>query len=179
MDKTTRYQQLQPEDRMTMASMKQQGFSARAMARALDRSPSTITRELAAQHAGGSAVRLAHGAGGLHEPAGGRPACGQAGLQQRGLGRGAHDAGLEVVAAADSRYPQARVPRRTRAARLPRDHLHGHLRPAARRVAPAARGVSAPWPQHAHASLAGRTTGAARSPTWSASMSARPRWTIA
>ncbi len=31
---------------MTMASMKQQGFSARAMARALGRSPSTITREL-------------------------------------------------------------------------------------------------------------------------------------
>ena len=30
---------------MTMASMKQQGFSARAMARALGRSPSTITRE--------------------------------------------------------------------------------------------------------------------------------------
>ena len=47
MDQTTQYRQLQPEDRMTMASMKQQGFSARAMARALGRSPSTITRELA------------------------------------------------------------------------------------------------------------------------------------
>ena len=47
MDQTTQYRQLQPEDRMTMASMKQQGFSARAMARALNRSPSTITRELA------------------------------------------------------------------------------------------------------------------------------------
>jgi hypothetical protein len=35
MDKTTQYRQLQPEDRMTMASMKQQGSSARAMARAL------------------------------------------------------------------------------------------------------------------------------------------------
>lgn len=45
MDQTTQYRQLQPEDRMTMASMKQQGFSARAMARALGRSPSTITRE--------------------------------------------------------------------------------------------------------------------------------------
>ena len=30
--------QLQPEERMTIASMKQQGFSARAMARALGRS---------------------------------------------------------------------------------------------------------------------------------------------
>jgi len=47
MDKTTQYRQLQPEDRITMASMRQQGFSARAMARVLKRSPSTITRELA------------------------------------------------------------------------------------------------------------------------------------
>jgi len=47
MTQTTQYQQLQPEDRMTMASMLQQGLSARAMARALSRSPSTITRELA------------------------------------------------------------------------------------------------------------------------------------
>jgi transposase, IS30 family len=47
MDKTTSYIQLQPEDRMTMASMRQQGLSARAMARVLGRSPSTITRELA------------------------------------------------------------------------------------------------------------------------------------
>lgn len=47
MIQTTRYRQLQPEDRMTLASMKQQGFSARAMARALGRSPSTVTRELA------------------------------------------------------------------------------------------------------------------------------------
>ena len=46
MKKTTQYRQLQPEDRMTIASMEQQGFSARAMARALGRSPSTVTREL-------------------------------------------------------------------------------------------------------------------------------------
>lgn len=45
MNQTTQYRQLQPEDRMTMASMKQQGCSARAVARALGRSPSTITRE--------------------------------------------------------------------------------------------------------------------------------------
>jgi IS30 family transposase len=47
MEQTTQYRQLQPEDRMTLASMKQQGCSARAMARALGRSPSTVTRELA------------------------------------------------------------------------------------------------------------------------------------
>jgi len=46
MDQTTQYRQLQPEGRMTMASIRQQGLSARAMARALGDSPSTITREL-------------------------------------------------------------------------------------------------------------------------------------
>ena len=44
---TTSYQQLQPEDRMTIASMRQQGSSVRAMARMLGRSPGTISRELA------------------------------------------------------------------------------------------------------------------------------------
>ena len=47
MEQTTQYRQLQPKDRMTMASIKQQGLSARAMVRALSRSPSTITRDLA------------------------------------------------------------------------------------------------------------------------------------
>jgi hypothetical protein len=32
MSRTAQYQQLQPEDRMTMASVLQQGLSARAMA---------------------------------------------------------------------------------------------------------------------------------------------------
>jgi IS30 family transposase len=47
MTQIAKYQQLQPEDRMTMASMQQQGRSARAMALVLGRSPSTISRELA------------------------------------------------------------------------------------------------------------------------------------
>jgi IS30 family transposase len=47
MTNPNQYQQLQPEDRMTIASMLQLRLSARAMARALSRSPSTITRELA------------------------------------------------------------------------------------------------------------------------------------
>lgn len=46
MQPAARYEQLQPEDRMTIASMRQQGRSVRAMARALGRSPSTISREL-------------------------------------------------------------------------------------------------------------------------------------
>lgn len=41
-----RYQQLQSEDRVTLASLAQQKYSVRAMARVLGRSPSTISREL-------------------------------------------------------------------------------------------------------------------------------------
>lgn len=40
------YQQLRPEERMTIAAMKLQGASVRAMAKLLGRSPSTISREL-------------------------------------------------------------------------------------------------------------------------------------
>src|SRR5258706_2308752 len=41
------YQQLQPEERMTIASMRQQSSSVRAMARTLGRSAATVSRELA------------------------------------------------------------------------------------------------------------------------------------
>jgi IS30 family transposase len=41
-----RYQQLQPEDRVTLASLVQQKIGVRAMAEILERSPSTISREL-------------------------------------------------------------------------------------------------------------------------------------
>lgn len=47
------YQQLQPEDRITIASMRQQGCSMRAMSRTLQRSPSTISRELRRNTGGG------------------------------------------------------------------------------------------------------------------------------
>jgi IS30 family transposase len=40
------YHQLQPEDRVSIASLKQQNFSVRAIARQLQRSPSAISREL-------------------------------------------------------------------------------------------------------------------------------------
>ena len=40
------YVQLQPEDRVTIASLKQQNYSVRAIARQLRRSPATISREL-------------------------------------------------------------------------------------------------------------------------------------
>ena len=40
------YRQLQPEERLTIASLKQQSYSVRAIARQLRRTPSTISREL-------------------------------------------------------------------------------------------------------------------------------------
>ena len=47
------YCQLQPEDRRTLASLKQQNYSIRAMALVLRRSPSTISRELQRNQVGG------------------------------------------------------------------------------------------------------------------------------
>ena len=43
----TTYQHLQPEERMTLASLKAQGFSLRAIAQQMRRSASTLSRELA------------------------------------------------------------------------------------------------------------------------------------
>ena len=40
------YQQLQPEERVTLASLAQQKYGVRQMAEVLSRSPSTISREL-------------------------------------------------------------------------------------------------------------------------------------
>jgi IS30 family transposase len=42
-----RYQQLQPEERLTIASQRLQDSSIRVMARMLGRSPATVSRELA------------------------------------------------------------------------------------------------------------------------------------
>ncbi|MEI6029497.1 MAG: IS30 family transposase, partial [Betaproteobacteria bacterium] len=47
MQTSTTYRQLQPEERMTIASLRQARSSVRAIARALGRSPGTISRELA------------------------------------------------------------------------------------------------------------------------------------
>lgn len=43
---TTAYQQLQPEERVTIASLRQQGHGVRSIARTLGRSPSSVSREL-------------------------------------------------------------------------------------------------------------------------------------
>lgn len=44
--RSSHYSQLQPEDRVTIASLRQQNYSVRAIARQLLRSPATISREL-------------------------------------------------------------------------------------------------------------------------------------
>ncbi len=44
--RSSHYSPLQPEDRVTIASLKQQNYSVRAIARQLRRSPATISREL-------------------------------------------------------------------------------------------------------------------------------------
>ena len=44
---TTRYRQLQPEERVTLASLLQQGHSLRSIAKVLERSPSSVSREVA------------------------------------------------------------------------------------------------------------------------------------
>ena len=46
MQEQKKYQPFQPEDRMTIAGMTQQGCDVRALARALGRSGSTISREI-------------------------------------------------------------------------------------------------------------------------------------
>jgi IS30 family transposase len=46
MTEKTPYKQLQPEERLTIASLQLQGLSIRAMAWILGRSPATVSREL-------------------------------------------------------------------------------------------------------------------------------------
>lgn len=63
---TTRYRQLQPEDRMTLAALRQQGQSLRQIATVLGRSAGTLSRELrrnstAGEYASSSAQRASVG----------------------------------------------------------------------------------------------------------------------
>jgi DNA-binding CsgD family transcriptional regulator len=108
MTEQTKYEQLQPEERMTIARMVQRGSSMRAMARMLGRSVSTVSRKLGRN----TDSSLAYA---LHTAqmccAGRRQAGrdGQARHTERDLGPGSDAAGLEVVPSADSLYAQAHV----------------------------------------------------------------------
>ena len=46
MAEQTNYEQLKPEHRMVIASLRLQGKGVRSIARAIDRAPSTVSREL-------------------------------------------------------------------------------------------------------------------------------------
>ena len=49
---STRYRHLQPEERLPLASLLQQGWSLRRIAQQLGRSPSTLSREVTRNRSG-------------------------------------------------------------------------------------------------------------------------------
>ena len=53
------YQHLQPEERMTLASLRAQGFSLHAISQQMHRSASTFCRELARNNCPAGAMALA------------------------------------------------------------------------------------------------------------------------
>jgi IS30 family transposase len=55
---TTRYRPLQPENRVTLASLLQQGHSLRSIAKVLERSPSSVSREVARNRSAEGADRI-------------------------------------------------------------------------------------------------------------------------
>ena len=103
------YQQLQPEERMTIASMSQQGPSVRAKARTLGRSAATVSRELARNTCPMCRLGVGVGARAQYKPSpSGAPAC-QAACAKRCLARSPDAAGLEMLTPADLGYPEAYV----------------------------------------------------------------------
>jgi IS30 family transposase len=134
--------------------MAQQGSSVRAMARTLGRSAGTVSRELARN----CCARVGYAS----EPAGAMSRARR--IQARPPAKLDGQAVLWGVVLTllewkwspqqIGRYAQARVARRSQQAGLARDHLHGHLRAAARRAAPPTHCLPAPRPQHAPAAQA-------------------------
>jgi hypothetical protein len=59
---TTRYRPLQPENRVTLASLLQQGHSLRSIAKVLERSPSSVSREVARNRSAEGADRIVQAA---------------------------------------------------------------------------------------------------------------------
>src|SRR6202047_3215373 len=115
MQKRRTYQQLQPEERMTIASMKQQGSSVRAMARTLTRALGINCEPRADQeHVFCRGLCVCPGAVAQHEPTRGCAPMSQAAPSKHVVARRTHPAGMEVVAPADLRYAQAHVARATR-----------------------------------------------------------------
>lgn len=117
MQKRRTYQQLQPEERMTIASMKQQGSSVRAMARTLGRPASTVMPRADQKHVFCRGLCVCSSAVAQHEPTRGCAPMSQAAPSRRVVARGTHPAGMEVVAPADLRYAQANVAQRSSTSR--------------------------------------------------------------
>ena len=169
-----KYQQLQPEDRMTMASMQQQGRSVRAMALVLGRSPSTITRELERN----TMADLPYGSHTAQVACVGRRAAARplANWTSPALA-GAWCARCWTGSGHRSRWPlpsSARSPTNLNATcptrRSTRPSMPSRAESCANNWWPACAMAAAPE-CHAHAAR----TGPGRSLTWSASMYARPR----
>lgn len=154
----TRYQQLQPEDRVSIASLRQQGFGVRAN-RAGDRPLGEHGESgAAAQYRVQQAVWLEAGAATGADSSRGRQAVAE--LYREGRLWLVVKTCLSWNWSPSRSHAGAHVARRTRHAGLARDDLHLDLRARQRRVAQAAHQLPAPEQEHAQAAL--RRAGPAR-----------------
>jgi IS30 family transposase len=142
------YQQLQSEERMTIVSMRQEGSSVRAMARTLGRLAAAVSRELARNT--GPSVGYASVSAHALSTTRGHAAHPRVKLHVQSVARGVVLTLLDWKWSPQQISGTLQLAQRSYPARLARDHLHGYLCPAARRAAPPAHRLPAPWPQHAH-----------------------------
>jgi hypothetical protein len=139
MQNQIRYQQLQPEDGVTIASMHQRGCSVRAMARTLQRSASTASRELNRNTPTGAGDYGSHVA---------QLACTAASVPPVRLPASYSPCLTGRVSPTDCSYPEAHLPQRTCPPLVPRNYLHRDLRFAQRRTTPPARSMREPGARH-------------------------------
>src|SRR5471032_2056927 len=126
MNERTQYQQLQSEERLTIASLHLQGSSIRAMARMLGRSPPTVSRELTRNSSAVGYASLPAQALSVARRSVGSPPQ-QALPAKRLLAHRSHPARVEMVAPTDIGHTETHVSDRLRSACFARNHLHGHL----------------------------------------------------
>jgi hypothetical protein len=152
----TLYTQLQPEDRLTLASMYQQGRSMGAIARVIGCSPATISRELRRNACDAGCYASVPAQTRCRQRRRRRSPCMQARSQGAVVRRGAPLLAFARVAPADC--ADTGVPLITQwppLARVARVPLQLHLRHARGRAAPRAHRLSASSAQQAHATQQG------------------------